>query len=483
MTQDIDQPAKLEDEVYKEYFNQAVGYHINGDVPKAISIYQTLLNRLPHEQRILLNLADALLRMDLNGVAANLLISILSRNPECVSAWVHLGLAYRKENLFELSEEAYNRCLALPDGKTVEAYSGMASLFSDSCEPDKCLIYADKALAINRGLPEDGATYSGYWEKSLALLTKREWEEGFDLYEYRKRLPQWDSRETIIGKNWENTTVEDRKNAKSIYIHGEQGVGDEIMFASALAPLLIDTYPNIKDVTIEVNPKCVGLFQLNFPHAKVIHKAPTTPLYVDIKVAMGTLLAPSYFPWGRTAYLTSINWAIYDLYKEELHRLGPPPYIGIAWIGGAKTTRAEFRSIPLELFDPIRKLGTCISLQYENNPGVGQLREHHKLVSLGPLSVGGDLLHQAMTLMLCNMVVTCQQTLVHMCGATGTNCFVMLPSNPHWRYGVEGESMPWYGDNLVLLRKNKGESWKSLFERTHDRIADKVKGAPYERTA
>lgn len=467
MTDMLEQPANLEDEVYRDYFNQAVSFHIAGEYPKALSIYQTLLNRLPLNEMLLLNMADALLRMDINGVAANLLISILIRNPTCVPALVHLGLAYRKENLFQLSEECYAQCLALPEGKTLEAYSGMASLFSDSGEPDKCLIYANEALKLTK--KDDQAQYSGYWEKSLALLTKGEWEEGFKLYEYRKMLPNWDSRKLVIAKNWENATPEELKAMKSIYIHGEQGVGDEIMFASGVYKFIHSSTLSPENITIEVNPKCLAIFKFNFPGVNVISEAPKTGVYYDIKVAMGTLYA-KYFDYFTTAVYLGASDKLLAHYKIELAKLGPPPYIGIAWMGGAKNTRAEFRSIPLELFDPIRKLGTCVSLQYENNPGTDQLREHHKLPKIDSLSVGAELQHQAALAMCCDLVVTCQQTLVHICGSTGAKCFVMLPSNPHWRYGIEGEHMAMYGKHVTLLRKTKGETWKSLFERTYDRI-------------
>lgn len=470
------QPARLEDDGYREHFNQAVFYHKNGDLPKAIAIYQSILNRLPDCEPLLLNLTDALLRMDLNGVAANLLVAVLSRNPKCAVAWIHLGLAYRKENLFDKSEECYHKALALPDGKTIEAYSGMASLFSDSAQPEKCIYWADKAISIENADPE--SRYSGYWEKALALLTMRKWDEGWNFYEYRKKLPSWDSRKNVIGKNIENCSDSEIYGCKSIYIHGEQGVGDEIMFASGVVDLVSDL-PSDCDITIEVNAKCLDLFRYNFPKAKVISKEPISVTKVEIKVAMATLqkrlLDGSRFSYtvGYPGYL-SVPQDLIDHYKEKLFALGPPPYIGIAWMGGAKNTRIEFRSVPLELFDTIRSLGTSVSLMYENHPGVGEIREHHNLPKIDNLSIGGDLLSQAALALACDVVVTCQQTLVHVCGAVGAKCFVMLPDNPHWRYGLEGEKMPWYGDNIVLLRKKAGETWKSLFDRSHHRISKSI---------
>src|SRR3990167_1384759 len=83
--------------------------------------------------------------------------------------------------------------------------------------------------------------YSGH----PSYLTKADWKNGWPEYKYRQQLENWDSRKTLDCPVW------DFRKVKHLYIHGEQGVGDEIMFLSCIDEVL----PLADKITIEVNKK------------------------------------------------------------------------------------------------------------------------------------------------------------------------------------------------------------------------------------
>ena len=42
--------------------------------------------------------------------------------------------------------------------------------------------------------------------------------------------------------------------------------------------------------------------------------------------------------------------------------------------------------------------------------------------------------------------------------------WVMVPAVPEWRYGVEGDAMPWY-PSVRLIRQEARGDWSDVFER------------------
>ena len=44
----------------------------------------------------------------------------------------------------------------------------------------------------------------------------------------------------------------------------------------------------------------------------------------------------------------------------------------------------------------------------------------------------------------CDLVIAVQTTVNHLAGAMGVPAWCMLPKTSQWRYGEEGDSIPWY---------------------------------------
>ncbi len=423
----------------QEIFDQAFTAHKAGEFKKAIFIYNRLLNLKPDDETILFLLSDAYMREEFNGLSINLLNNLLRNNPVRADAWCNLGTAYRKENNRPEAEKCWTKAIELA-GDTVETCGNMASLYADNGQPDKALEWTKRALKI------DHNHVQANWLKSLALLTKGEWLKGFEAYEYRQKLEGWDSRKSIEVPIWNG------KKTKHLYIHGEQGVGDEIMFLSCLDEIL----PLAEQVTIEVNKKVAEIVRQTWKNITVV----TTETIGDYsaKVPIGSLAAMNRKTgkFNTNNYLKPSAERI-EYYRSALKELGEAPYIGVAWLGGLKATRIEDRTIQLEELKPILDKYTCVSVQYEDtNPILPIERERVGLHKINDLCIGGDLAEQAALFAALDAVVTVQQTAVHVAGAVGTPCYVLLPNNAQWRYGQK-DAMAWY-KSVKLYRKN-GNEW------------------------
>jgi hypothetical protein len=157
-------------------------------------------------------------------------------------------------------------------------------------------------------------------------------------------------------------------------------------------------------------------------------------------------------------------------------RLGPRPEglrIGISWTGGLKQTRAERRSLPLAQLRPLLDLPGCevVSLQY------GDVADEVAAVNAGlatpvrlfPAEDLDDFADLAGLVQSLDVVVSVQNSLVHLCGALGQRCLTMVPHAPEWRYGASGSTMPWYG-SVELFRQPEPRAWEPVIEQVRQAL-------------
>lgn len=438
-------------DIYSELLSKAVSLHKEEKYTEAELIYNRLLNRKPFDDQITFLLADLYLRKDYNGLAINLLSNLLQNDDKNAQAWCNLGVGFRKENQYEHAKSAWSKAIRV-GGETVEVCSNFAGLYADRAEPEKAITWCDKALKIDKN------NIAAQWQKSLALLTLKNWKEGWAMYECRQKLETWDSRPTIKAPIW------DGKYTEHLYIHGEQGVGDEVMFASMLP------YVKAGRVTIEVNKKLENIIKNTYPEFNVVTEE-TIGDYTA-KIPIGSLNS-LFNKFNSGAYLSPDPERV-KFYREELERLGEAPYIAITWVGGTKATRIEDRSIRLESMREILDKYTCVSAQYsDTNPMIEKERIAAGLHKINDECTGLDLAEQAALFAAVDAVVTVQQTAVHVAGSIGAKTYAMIGSRPHWRYGVSGTTLPWY--ESVKLYRQKNDDWDDVISTVIDDLKENLR--------
>jgi len=112
-----------------------------------------------------------------------------------------------------------------------------------------------------------------------------------------------------------------------------------------------------------------------------------------------------------------------------------------------------------------------ISLQYGD---VSQeLAEAGSEMPVTPLAFRPDEIDDfdALAGLLANLdaVVSVQTALVHLCGALGKTCLTLIPPQPEWRYGAEGETLPWYG-SVRLFRRAPEDGWEPALQQIADQL-------------
>lgn len=302
------------------------------------------------------------------------------------------------------------------------------------------------------------------WNYAYIDLACRRFQSGWRSYEMRRHLPE---RKQITANlpRWHGEPLP----GKTLLVLGEQGLGDQIMFASCL-PDLLDRHTR---VMLTAEARLVPLFRRSFPSVRVLDEAMVRASDIaeaDAEVLVGSLPAifrpdVSAFP-RRNGYLCADGRRV-AAWRERLQALGDGPKLGVSWRGGTALTRARLRS--LSVADLAVLLKRCrarfVSLQYgEVEHDLRCLRQEHGIDLAHFPEVVPDYDETAALVEALDGVVSVCTAIVHLAGALGRPAFVLVPSVPEWRYGIEGDHMPWY-PSVRLFRQANDEPWAEVIAR------------------
>ncbi len=293
-------------------------------------------------------------------------------------------------------------------------------------------------------------------DRALLFLLLGDFRAGWEGYEKRFEASRRPPRDFGLPR-WQGEPL----SGKTILVHAEQGLGDEIMFASCLP----DVIGAAGWVIVECSDRLEAIFRRSFPAAMVHGGKGEDPAgslaecgAIDYQVPIGSLprqfrTEPELFP-GVHPYLQADAQRIED-WRRRLRQEGSGPAIGISWRGGTAGTRSQMRSLPPELLGKLlRPDVTWVSLQHgkDDTPPPG-LRVYP--------GVTWDLDELAALMGALDLIVSVDNTNVHLAGALGRPVWVLLSGSPEWRYGTRGETMPWY-PSARLFRRNQDEDWDAI---------------------
>src|SRR5688572_13652863 len=176
-------------------------------------------------------------------------------NPRDAVGWLSFGRMC--EELWKTDEalKCYEKALKFADrDETVQAiYGNLAALNIDNANYEEAKRYANKCL---ERWPDD---YKAKANLGFAQLALREWKEGWA--NYRHIL----GHTTRTKFNYKGEPEWDGSPDKTVVLYGEQGIGDEISFAS----MVPDAVSVCKKVIIDCDPRLANLFKRSFPQASV----------------------------------------------------------------------------------------------------------------------------------------------------------------------------------------------------------------------
>lgn len=434
-----------------------------------------ILNGKPGDPFTLYLLGSLYYEKGFFGVAYHLLTEAAKQLPRG-AIFSNLALTLQKLGMSEMAEKAFQEAIRLhqkQDGAVPdEVYCNVSGIFINSGRAADCLKYANLALKVNPG------NVKAQWNKGLALLELQQWGEAWEWHE--SRLREGHSGVSIAQRNYAQegmTPWWDGKSPGLVVVHGEQGLGDEVMFCTVLEDAA--RVPGV-ELKVECSPRLESLFTRSFAHLPNVSVIGTNATdghewrngrTVDYKIAMGSL--PKFWrtreaDFPHNNYLKA-DAGLVKAYRDRIksNRLR----VGVAWQGGALSTHIHLRTLWLPALRLVLEQDAdFVSLAYHEGAreNIKDLKDETGLsIHHWPEAVEApaDMDHLAAVVASCDLVITVSQTALHMAGALGVPCWVLVPSKPDWRLGMTREHAAWYGQHLKLYRQKADEDWGPVIER------------------
>lgn len=421
---------------------------LNGELDEAMRVVNNYLNDHYEDVPALIMAGHILADAKKLGLAQGLFKLCSKLRPESSLIWSDLGFCYQEGSDLKEGEACFLKSLQRNPNNAM-ALNNLSQLYVNNGQPMKAIHCADKAIRLDPSLTDS------HYNRGLANLQLGNWEEGWKGYEYNLGKHKWRKERTYgIVPRWTGV------KGLTIVAYGEQGLGDEISFASCIPDLMKEN-----NVIIECDSRLGGLFARSFDcpvygtryqnGIKWPHK-----YEIDASVAFGSL--PRYYrkhdsDFPGTPYLKA-DPERRLMFRSLLDSLGTKKKIGISWQGGLKETASERRSMMLYDMLPILKQdATFISLNYRDADEIDTIEQNHDIkVHHWPWAVEvKDYDNTAALVAELDLVISVTQSVVHLAGALGVPCWVLVPKAPMWRYQLTGDKLPWY--NSVKLYRQKVE--------------------------
>lgn len=378
-------------------------------------------------------------------------IELAPHMPEC---WTNFGRISEELYQLEDAERAYKKAIQLSVKPRTLALNlnNLSSFYATTGQWKLAEKTAKECLEIE---PESKKAKGNL---GIAQLATHQWKEGWPNY---GEILGSDQRRFVKYRDEPEWNGEPDK---TVVIYGEQGLGDELSFAS----MLPDAIKISKKVIVDCDERLVGLFKRSFPKAKIYgtrwkkeidwDEEDQHPDYSISIGQLGRIFRNSDRDFTGEPYLVPdrerhVMW-------REYFKVKPTPVIGIAWSGGLDWTAKRFRKWELHelqpLFDSVN--AHWVSLQYKDaseeiNGYYGAQISQYPFATLSK-----DYDETAGLVSACDLVICMQTSVGHLSAAMGIETWAFVNSTaPQWRYG-EGDTVPWYRA-MHVFRQRVDKSW------------------------
>jgi tetratricopeptide (TPR) repeat protein len=437
---------------------------------EAIGVLRAAYQKAPSDQA-LRELVHALLQTDNVRKARSVAESAVAADPGSFAARLLLATICQKAHESVEALGHFDAALRLRPGDP-GALDMRGVTFQQLGRMDEALADYERALAATPDFA------SARFHRGMLQLLLGDFERGWEGYELRK-LSEEDLRTATTYPTWNGEPIP----GKTLLVRREQGLGDEIMFASVYG----EAISRAGHCLIECVPRLQALLSRSFPQATFFPAMggplpkPLAVRRVDFEIDAGSL--PNFFRRSAAAFPRHGGYlrpdpARVEHWRRRLAESGRGPVVGISWTGGVRRTGRGLRSFSLESWLPLLKVPGLrfVSLQYtpEAAEQVASLRREHGIEVKHWQEAIDDYDETAALVCALDIVVSVCTSIVHLTGALGRPVWVLAPYSPEWRYGFRGASMAWY-PSATIFRQARFGDWSNVLPEVQAALQEKLR--------
>jgi len=439
---------------------------------EAIAAFESALQHAPSHTGARTNLANLLLsHVRDTERAVSHYEAVIRLKPTAADGYNNLAAALLELDRFDMAERHARAAVARDAGHS-GAHNNLGVALQYQGKIDEAIAAYRSAIELAPGYAE--AHQNLFWALQLSGRLQEGWHE----HAWRERVFPG-SILKLPFERWDGSSLKGR----SLVVYAEQGIGDEIMFASCLGSLI----DKAETVTVQCEPRLGPLFTRSFPGARVCAEARDAPsarwrralTHAQLQSPAGDLphhLRRDFGEFGSgDAYLQADTSRV-GQWRERLGELGDGLKIGLAWRGGARPKDRRRRSIPPHEWQPVVAVPGVqfVSLQYGHTEAELEALGAQAGVTVhafNDLDTTGDLDGLAALISALDLVVSVDNSTVHLAGALGARTWTLLPFMPDWRWYLGRDDTPWY-ESVSLYRQPGWGGWSEVLSRVAADLAE-----------
>ena len=387
--------------------------------------------------------------------------------PNKAEVWYTKGNILAAQSYFEEAIAAFDRALDL-NPRYVQALNSRGLAHSRTRDLNSAVADFDKALSL------DSSFHDALYNKSYFQLEHGQFRDGWAGYEHRFFIPGFGLWNYCDYPKWDGKPLDG-----ILLIRGEQGLGDQILFASVLT----DIQEITKNIVLQIEPRLVALFRRSFPTIRVIGTNEKKPKGIVAQSTLGSL--PRFcrnsigdFTRKQTSYLVADEARV----KEFHTALGASykTHIGISWHSKTKlfSRQKSISLTDLKLLSGLPEVD-LVDLQYGDMFAEKELAAEEGIVFNESVSIDrtNDIDGLAALIAACDLVVTVSNTTAHIAAALGKPVLVMLPYRIgklwYWSDALSGNGSIWY-PTVKTFHQTDPHGWQSTIAEVVNYLKAKV---------
>lgn len=395
---------------------------------------------------------------DMADTSTQMYRDIIKENPDYPEAHYNLGNALKKREQFGDALLSYQKAIDIkPDFP--EAYNNIGNILAlDNTTLAEAIEHYDTAIRI-KPTYDEAITNKGY-----ALLKIGQFKEAWPLHEHRKESLEFHRLETPLAP-WRPSIHADTK--PRVLVWAEQGIGDEIMFASQIPELRA----LCSQLTLTLDKRLIPLFRRSFG-ADIHYMERSSSISdedFDSHILLGSL--PLYFRNEEADFLASSSGylkadpARSRALRSHISKESPQQIIGISW-RSESIKSGSMRSLELESFlKPLARKGVCfVNLQYgDTSHEITQARQNLgvDIIDIADIDNFNDVDDLAALISACDKIITVANATAHLSGALNKETHVLLAKTHDWRWQIDQSDSLWYQSARLYRQANAGD-WQPV---------------------
>tara|TARA_B100002052_G_scaffold137572_1_gene126063 strand:+ start:1329 stop:2996 length:1668 start_codon:yes stop_codon:yes gene_type:complete len=444
-------------------FELAKTFDLNDQYYEAEKIYKKLLIYNPHNNNILYESGKNKIFLEKLNEAKKIINNINDDESFKIEKLILKSLIFAKETKYDLAKKNLELAKSI-DPNNAKPYFYLANIYAAEHQHTLAIETLKKSLTL-----EDSP--QSRYNLSIFYLCNNNFEKGWEFYKYRgsyyfflnliNKKPIWD------GKNFDGTLI----------VHGEQGIGDEILFSSMFNELLKIQ----KKIIVICESRLIKLLERSFKNIQFISKKSILPTFLNSKhIAAGDL---GQFFRKKNSDFKIEKWIIpksdlVNKYSEYFKSTGKIN-VGVAWTSFTSTSNLTVthknRQVSLD------QIASClpkdkfqlINLQYGIiNQEIKKLEDNmqREIVFFNSVNYKNDIEDLAAIIMNCDLVVSIASFSASFSGALGKKTIAMVPVNYNWAWANNENNYSIWFPKIKILIQEKPDNWEKVLLKLKEEI-------------